>query len=215
MSPFEPSRMPAGGAGLGGGRSPTPAAGSVVGVQRAKAGALPSRIASRRTGRASPSISRNMMPGHVRAPRTLPRRAMPRVTSGCTCRRRWAGHHPQDEVTAAIRIAPPGTCPRTSRRGCRRAIRAPPTGRTRRPAGSSTNPVTSISGSRRAASSGGAPALHQGDDGRHQEGRRPSVQADSRQHRRRHPTAAAPISRTRSAGRGRCAASPLQCTCSP
>ncbi len=65
MSWFEPSRMPAWLAPVWDERSVSHSTSRWVpsASQRAISGALPSRIARRSTGRASPSISRNTMPG--------------------------------------------------------------------------------------------------------------------------------------------------------
>ena len=65
MSSFEPSRIPAWLAPVWEERSGSHSVSRWVpsAIQRAIVGALPSRIARRRTGSASPSISRKRMPG--------------------------------------------------------------------------------------------------------------------------------------------------------
>ena len=76
MSSFEPSRIPAWLAPVWEERSVSHSASRCVpsSSQRAIVGALPSRIARRSTGRASPSISRKTIPGAsvtVRPPERL------------------------------------------------------------------------------------------------------------------------------------------------
>ena len=82
MSSFEPSRIPAWLAPVCEERSVSHSASRCVpsASQRAIVGALPSRIARRRIGSASPSISRQTIPGASVIVRSPERRAMRWVT---------------------------------------------------------------------------------------------------------------------------------------
>ena len=100
------------------GRSPTRRAGSVPSAsQRAISGALPSRIARRSTGSASPSISRKMIPGTSVRSCAPWRRAI-----------RWITR----SVYVSSSFVPRTTWSTIAHRGDRRARRAAPTRTSRR-----------------------------------------------------------------------------------
>ena len=125
-------------------------------------GALPSRIASRSTGSASPSISRNTIPGtSVRCAAALAAGDAARDAQRVRRRRRWCRgstcrtmltrrHHQRGQQRVAER----------RRRGCRPAAARPRPGAASASASStSRKPTTSMNGRRSAAITGGRTAL--------------------------------------------------------
>ncbi len=123
-------------------------------------GALPSRIARRSTGNASPSISRKTIPGASVATRSFDRRAIRSITrSEYVSSSSTPNRTPSAMLTAAATSATASAAqnPSTERsppvtESAASSIRASST-RT------STNPNRSVSGSRSAATIGGSSAL--------------------------------------------------------
>ena len=160
MSSFDPSRIPAWLAPVCEERSVSHSVRTCVrpASQRAMVGALPSRIARCNTGSASPSISRNTIPGTSVVAMMPSRRAMrcairiddvssvPRstastmLTAATTSEVRNAQPKPSTVSTPSVRLSVSTRMPAS-------AIRT------------SKNPRTSVSGNRNAASTGGMTAF--------------------------------------------------------
>ena len=156
MSSFEPSRIPAWLAPVWEERSVSHSVRRCVSSasQRAMVGALPSRIARRRMGSASPSISRNRIPG------TSVRAMMP-CRRAIRCAMRIAEVSSEPRRTASTRLTA-ATTSEASRAQPKPSTLSIPSvrssARSRMPASAnstSRKPRTSVSGNRRAASSGG------------------------------------------------------------
>ena len=130
----------------------------VLGQPAAIVGALPSRIARRSTGSASPSISKDD-PGTWVSAMTPCRRAM-----RCAMRSEYVSSEPTRTASPTLTAATTrdARAPSRSRRhgGSRRSARRSGEGWPRRRAGRSTKPSTSVSGNRRAASTGGMTAFN-------------------------------------------------------
>ena len=161
MSSLEPSRIPAWLAPVCDERSVSHSASRYPSsaIQPAIVGALPSRMASRRTGSARPSISRKMIPGTWWS-RSPWRRAMRRVTlrlywsssfvPRTACRTRLAAAITSDATSAS----PNESTRMSSGRSRFAAISSPASAMS-----TSRKPATSMNGSRSAARIGGSSAL--------------------------------------------------------
>ena len=160
MSSFDPSRIPAWLAPVCEERSVSHSARRCVSSasQRAMVGALPSRIARRSTGSASPSISRNTIPGTSVLAMMPCRRAIrcairiedvssePRITASTT-------------LTAATTSAASSAQPKLSTLSTPSVTSSAMRRMTASAISTSRKPRTSVSGNRNAASTGGMTAF--------------------------------------------------------
>src|SRR5829696_2021220 len=162
MSWFEPSRMPAWLAPVCDDRSGSHSMRRCVSSlsQRAMFGALPSRIARRRTGNARPSISRKMIPG-----------ASVRVAPPCRRAMRWTTRSVYVSSSFAEKTTSSTTLMAASTRAASSAHQNESTvklsrmsaanwSRSALTTSASRNPNTSVSGNRSAASNGGRTAFN-------------------------------------------------------
>src|SRR3954451_21985367 len=162
MSSFDPSRIPAWLAPVCDDRSVSHSVSrySSSASQRAIVGALPSRIARFRTGSASPSISRKMIPGTsvlaIRPCRRAIRCAMrieePSCEPSTTARTTLTAATTSEARSAQPKLSTSSAPSVTSRLAATSRISASATSTSRKP-------TTSVSGRRRAARIGGMTAL--------------------------------------------------------
>ena len=158
ISSFEPSRIPACDAPVCEERSVSHSASRYVpsASQRAIVGALPSRIARCSTGSASPSISRNTIPGASVLTRSPERRAIRWMTrnvkvSSSLVPKSASSATATPDATSATRSAEPNESTEKSPSVMRSAASSMSASST----STSTNPTRSVSGRRSAATSGG------------------------------------------------------------
>ena len=162
MSSFEPSRIPAWLAPVCEERSVSHSASRCEpsASQRAMVGALPSRIARRSTGSASPSISRKTIPGTSVLGDDRPAGARSAARSGSTYVSSRAEEAPRARRSRRRRRARRAAPSRSCRPSSTPSVRSSASRRMSASAiRTSRKPSTSVSGSRSAASRGGMTAF--------------------------------------------------------
>ena len=162
MSSFEPSRIPAWLAPVCEERSVSHSASRYPSssIQRAITGALPSRMARRRTGRARPSISRKMIPGTSVRGRAPWRRATRRTTRRAYSSWSFVPSMTWSTIeTAEITSDASSAIPNESTSPKLGTTSSASTSANAFRASTSRKPTTSVNGSRSDATTGGSSAL--------------------------------------------------------